>query len=179
MDAAQERLQALSYTQQALMDKIKALDELDQADGEPLSPAPSAFACTPRASTHPKHCFCARPPPFPLTDYGEQRHLQEANTVRLPRPARSRASLHRLRDAAARPLALPGLTQPLWDTGAAAAAGRRGPAVDAAAKAGRAPKDAGGHRRAEDNGRGRHRTPRHRLSPIPTLTLTLTLTLTR
>lgn len=65
MDAAQERLQALSYTQQALMDKIKALDELDQADGEPLSPAPSASACTPRASTHPKHCFCARPPPSP------------------------------------------------------------------------------------------------------------------
>jgi len=46
MDAAQERLQALSHTQQALMDKIKALDELDQAD-----------------------------------DYGEQRHLQEANTA--------------------------------------------------------------------------------------------------
>ena len=37
MDAAQERLQALSHTQQALMDKIKALDELDQAGGEPLS----------------------------------------------------------------------------------------------------------------------------------------------
>ena len=37
MDAAQERLQALSHTQQALMDKIKALDELDQTGGEPLS----------------------------------------------------------------------------------------------------------------------------------------------
>ena len=66
MDAAQERLQALSHTQQALMDKIKALDELDQADGEPLSPAPSASACTPRASTPPKHGFLhAQPPPLP------------------------------------------------------------------------------------------------------------------
>ena len=51
-------------------------------------------------------------PPFFHTDYGEQRHLQEANTVRLPRTARPRASLHRLRDAAAQPLDLPGLTRP-------------------------------------------------------------------
>ena len=104
MDAAQERLQALSHTQQALMDKIKALDELDQADGEPLSPAPSASACTPRAITHPKHCLRLTPPP--LTDHGEQRRLQEANTVRLPRPVRSRTSVHRLRDA--RPESRPG-----------------------------------------------------------------------
>ena len=113
MDAAQERLQALSHTQQALMDKIKALDELDQADGEPLHPAPSASTCTPRGQhAPPNHWFNAPDPPFFHTDYGEQRHLQEANTVRLPRTARPRASLHRLRDAAAQPLDLPGLTRP-------------------------------------------------------------------
>ena len=62
MDAAQERLKALSQTQQALMDKIKALDELDQADGEPLSPAPSPSTCTPRgpAPTPQTH---SEPPP--------------------------------------------------------------------------------------------------------------------
>jgi hypothetical protein len=81
MDAAQERLQALSHTQQALMDKIKALDELDQADGKPLSPAPAASTCTPRPARTPKHCLSGATPP-PLTDYGEQRHLQEQR----PRP---------------------------------------------------------------------------------------------
>ena len=65
MDAAQERLQALSHTQQALMDKIKALDELDQADGKPLSPAPASSTCTPRASTHPQALPEWRDPPPP------------------------------------------------------------------------------------------------------------------
>ena len=144
MDAAQERLQALSHTQQALMDKIKALDELDQAGGEPLScalsPCPHAEGRHARAAHAPQRL---RPP---LTDHGEQR-IQEVNTVRLRRAARARTSLLYPRDAAARPLVLPGLTQLSWDAGTgAAAAGRRGPAVDAAAKAGRAPKDAGGHR---------------------------------
>jgi hypothetical protein len=63
MDAAQERLQALSHTQQALMDKIKALDELDQADGKPLSPAPAASTCTPRPARTPKHCLSGATPP--------------------------------------------------------------------------------------------------------------------
>ena len=43
MDAAQERLQALSLTQRALMEKIKALDELDQTDGGPPPPACLTF----------------------------------------------------------------------------------------------------------------------------------------
>ena len=98
MDAAQERLQALSHTQQALMDKIKALDELDQAGGEPLSCALSP--CPHAKGRHASPIHPPQPPLPPITDHGEQR-IQEVNTVRLPRAARSRTSLLRRRDVAA------------------------------------------------------------------------------
>ena len=41
MDQAQERLAALSRTQQALLDKIKALEEAEQLEGAPLTAPPS------------------------------------------------------------------------------------------------------------------------------------------
>ena len=74
MDAAQERLQALSHTQQALMDKIKALDELDQAGGEPLScalsPCPHAEGQHARPAHAPQR---VRPPPSQIMVSSESR----------------------------------------------------------------------------------------------------------
>ena len=74
MDAAQERLQALSHTQQALMDKIKALDELDQAGGEPLSCALSPCPHAKGRHARPVHAAqLLRPPPSQIMVSSESR----------------------------------------------------------------------------------------------------------
>ena len=74
MDAAQERLQALSHTQQALMDKIKALDELDQAGGEPLSCALSPCPHAEGRHARPVHApQLLRPPPSQIMVSSESR----------------------------------------------------------------------------------------------------------
>ena len=91
MDQAQERLAALSRTQQALLDKINALEEAEQLECAPLTAPPSpripnsawVQRCTPLPPT---------PPLITTSDDGEPPRVEEVEAAPV-RPSHDCSSL--------------------------------------------------------------------------------------